>query len=301
MNTAKRISMCPDGPEFSRVSQGYWRMAEWGMTPQQRLSFLKQHLELGVTTVDHAHVYGNPPCEVLFGEALKLEPSVRQQIEIISKCGIIPPNGDVSIAHYNSSKRNVLESVDLSLSRLGVDHLDVLLLHRPDWLMHADDIADAFEQLKTSGKVQHFGVSNFTPSQFSLLQSRLSSSLVTNQVEINPLNMGVLEDGTLDQLQEKRVAPMAWSCLAGGRLFNEDSEQVRRLRLVLEELVAETSATSIDQIVYSWIASLPSRPILISGSGKIDRLMHAVDAMNISLTHEQWYRVWVASKGHGVA
>ncbi|RXJ70444.1 oxidoreductase [Veronia nyctiphanis] len=301
MTHNNRIKMCPEGPEFSRVTQGYWRMAEWSMTPQQRLTFLKEHIELGVTTVDHAHVYGNPPCETLFGEALAIDPSIRNDIEIITKCGIVPPDTDSSIAHYNSSKRSILDSVDLSLSRFGIENVDVLLIHRPDWLMNADDIAHAFEQLKVSGKVQHFGVSNFTPSQLSLLQSRLGSSLVTNQVEINPFNMTALEDGTLDQLQEKQIVPMAWSCLAGGRLFNEDSEMAIRLRRLLQDIAEEIGATSIDQVVYAWAAKLPSRPVLISGSGKIERLKHAVDALKLQLTQQQWYRIWVAAKGHGVA
>ncbi|GAL04143.1 oxidoreductase aldo/keto reductase family [Photobacterium aphoticum] len=187
-----------------------------------------------------------------------------------------------------------------SLSRLNVDNIDVLLIHRPDVLMDADEVAEAFAELKAQGKVNHFGVSNFTPSQFDLLQSRLEAPLVTNQVEINPLNFEVAHDGTLDQLQMKRTKPMAWSCLAGGDIFSGQSEQAVRVRNELEAIREEIGAASIDQVIYAWVRRLPSQPLPIIGSGNIDRVRAAVDALTLTLTREQWYRVWVASKGHGV-
>lgn len=279
-------------------------MAEWGMTTQQQLSFLKQHIELGVTTVDHAPVYGGNACERMFGEALALDPTVRDQIKIVSKCGIYPEQTSATnprVSHYNSSKDAILTSVDESLSRLQVERLDVLLLHRPDLLMDADAAAEAFATLKAQGKVEHFGVSNFTPAQFELLQSRLETPLVTNQVEINPVNLHVTEDGTLDQLQQARVTPMAWSCLAGGRIFSEDSEQMLRLRQTLAGVGEEIGAASIDQVIFAWVRKLPSNPVPILGSGNIERVQTAVAALEFTLTQEQWYRIWVASKGHGVA
>ncbi|WP_070962501.1 aldo/keto reductase [Vibrio sonorensis] len=289
-------------PVFSPVIQGYWRMAEWGMTTQQQHAFVKQHLEMGITTVDHAPVYGpDSACERMFGEVLSLDPALREQIEIVSKCGIYPGKNPNEVAHYNSSKEAILASVDQSLSRLNTDHLDVLLLHRPDLLMDADEAAEAFELLSKAGKVKHFGVSNFTPSQFDLLQSRLAQDLITNQVEVNPVNLSVTEDGTLDQLQEYRVQPMAWSCLAGGRLFNDTSEQMNRLRKTLSEVAEELGASSIDQVVYAWVMRMPSNPIPIIGSGQIERVQVAVDALELTMSHEQWYRIWGASKGHGVA
>ncbi len=167
--------------------------------PAQRLSFLKQHIELGISTVDHADIYGNYSCEALFGEALALEPSIREQIEIVTKCDIklcseqFPSR---KINHYDTGKAHIVESVNNSLSRLQVENIDVLLIHRPDVLMDADEVAEAFAELKQQGKVNHFGVSNFSSSQFDLLQSRLEAPLVTNQVEINPLNFEVAHDGT---------------------------------------------------------------------------------------------------------
>lgn len=298
-----KVSIAPQGPEFSELVQGYWRMAEWGMSAQQRLSFLKQHIELGISTVDHADIYGNYECEHLFGEALKLEPSVREQIQIVTKCDIHlcgDKTPDRKINHYDTSKAHILQSVDNSLSRLNVENIDVLLIHRPDALMDADEVADAFNQLSQTGKVNHFGVSNHSPSQFNLLQSRLDKPLVTNQVEINPINFDVTDDGTLDQLQQLRTRPMAWSCLAGGGLFSGMSEQELRIREELEAIKEEIGASSIDQVIYAWVRRLPSNPLVIIGSGKIERVKAAVDGLDFELTREQWFRIWVASKGHGV-
>ena len=298
-----KVELTPNGQQFSELVQGYWRLADWHMSPQERLSFLKQHIELGITTVDHADIYGGYTCEQLFGEALAIDPSVREQIEIVTKCDInlcsdlVPER---KINHYDTSKQHIVSSVNNSLSRLNVENIDVLLIHRPDVLMDADEVADAFAELKQQGKVNHFGVSNFTPSQFDLLQSRLDAPLVTNQVEINPLNFEVAHDGTLDQLQMKRVKPMAWSCLGGGAIFSGQSEQQVRVRNELEAIREEVGAESIDQVIYAWVRRLPSNPLPIIGSGKIERVQTAVDALNITLTREQWYRVWVASKGHGV-
>ncbi|MGR5063001.1 aldo/keto reductase [Photobacterium sp. DNB22_13_2] len=298
-----KVELTPKGQQFSELVQGYWRLADWHMSPQERLSFLKQHIELGITTVDHADIYGGYACEQLFGEALAIDSSVRDQIEIVTKCDInlctdLVPERQIN--HYDTSKQHIVHSVNNSLSRLQVENIDVLLIHRPDVLMNADEVAEAFTELKQQGKVNHFGVSNFTPSQFDLLQSRLDAPLVTNQVEVNPLNFEVAHDGTLDQLQMKRIKPMAWSCLGGGAIFSGQSEQQVRVRNELEAIREEVGAQSIDQVIYAWVRRLPSNPLPIIGSGKIERVRGAVDALGITLTREQWYRVWVASKGHGV-
>lgn len=295
--------IAPQGPEFSELVQGYWRLSDWGMTPQERLTFLKKHVDLGITTVDHADIYGGYQCEHLFGEALALEPSIRDSIEIITKCDInlcTPDFPNRKINHYDTSKEHIVNSVNNSLSRLNISEIDVLLIHRLDVLMNADEVAETFNQLQKEGKVKHFGVSNFTPRHLELLQSRLDKPLVTNQVEINPLNFDVAHDGTLDQLQMNRIKPMAWSCLAGGEIFSGQSEQAIRVRTVLEELKKEVGAESLDQVIYAWVRKLPSNPLPIIGSGKIERVESAIKAMSLELTREQWYRVWVESKGHGV-
>ncbi len=171
-------------------------------------------------------------------------------MEIVSKCGIATTAREENvIGHYITDRDHIIKSTEQSLQsliNLATDHLDLLLIHRPDPLMDADEVADAFKHLHQSGKVRHFGVSNFTPAQFALLQSRLPFTLATNQVEISPVHQPLLLDGTLDQLQQLRVRPMAWSCLGGGRLFNDDYFQPLRdeLAVVAEEL----NAGSIEQV-----------------------------------------------------
>tara|TARA_R110001583_G_scaffold69129_4_gene196203 strand:- start:6886 stop:7794 length:909 start_codon:yes stop_codon:yes gene_type:complete len=302
MSHIKKVVMAPQGPEFSALVQGYWRLGAWNMTAQARLTFLKQHVELGISTVDNAAIYGDS--EQLFGEALALDPTMREQIQIVSKFGIngiAPARGEKRVSHYDSSQSLIIKSTENSLKRLGVEQLDALLVHRPDFLMDVDVIADTFAQLKESGKVKHFGVSNFSASQFELLQSRLDVPLITNQIEINPLNFDVLEDGTSDQLQRLRVRPMAWSCLAGGEIFSSESEQARRLRGTLLELQAELNANSIEQVIFAWVLKHPSNPVALIGSGKIERVKEAIGALDLQMNTEQWYRIWTASKGHGVA
>lgn len=179
--------IAPQGPQFSELVQGYWRLGDWGMTPQERLRFLKQHIELGITTVDHADIYGGYQCETLFGEALALEPSLRDSMEIVTKCDInlcAPDFPNRKINHYDTSKAHIINSVNNSLERLNITEIDVLLIHRLDVLMNADEVADTFNQLQKEGKVKHFGVSNFTPSHFELLQSRLDKPLEIGRAHV---------------------------------------------------------------------------------------------------------------------
>jgi predicted oxidoreductase len=182
---------------------------------------------------------------------------------------------------------------------MQTDHIDLLLIHRPDPLMDADEIAEAFAELKRAGKVLHFGVSNFTPSQFDLIQSRLPFSLVTNQVEFSVMYMDPMHDGIFDQLQRLRVAPMAWSPLGGGDLFTGQSEQAQRLRNKMQEIAAKYDA-DIDQIAIAWILAHPANVLPVLGTGKLDRVRKAVKAESIKLDRQDWFAIWVASKGHGV-
>ncbi len=270
-------AIAPQGPSFSPLIAGYWRLMEWGMTPQQVVQFIEHHLALGITTVDHADIYGDYQCEAAFGAALRLAPGLREKLQIVTKCGIATrAKPEHRIGHYITEASHILHSAENSLRHFHTDYLDLLLIHRPDPLMDADEIAEAFMALHQSGKVRHFGVSNFTASQFTLLQSRLPFSLVTNQLEISPLEQTSLLDGSLDQCQQNRIRPMAWSCLGGGRLFNDPHYQP--LRDELEQVKQEIGASNIEQVVYAWVMKLPSRPLPIIGSGKIERVKEAVGA-----------------------
>lgn len=282
-------------------AQGYWRLADWKFSAQETLSFLKGHLDLGVSIADHADIYGDYRCEQLFGNALILDPSVRHQLHVVTKCDIqlVSSSNSVSINHYDTSAKHIVSSVERSLERLQIERIDTLLLHRPDLLMDADEVIACFNRLHAEGKVGAFGVSNFSASQFELLNHRFDGQLVTNQVELNPLNFDAFENGITDRLQMASVRPMAWSCLAGGALFNAQTEQAQRVINCLNELAIEYD-TSLEGVAYAWVMRHPSKPLVMNGSGKLDRLASAMARSRFSLSREDWYRVWVASKGHGV-
>ncbi|HHI2443616.1 TPA: aldo/keto reductase family oxidoreductase [Enterobacter cloacae] len=295
----QRITLAPQGPEFSRFVMGYWRLMDWNMSPLQLASFIEEHLDLEITTVDHADIYGGYACEAAFGEALKLVPALRERMEIVTKCGIATTaKPEHTLGHYITDSAHIIKSAEQSLVNLATDHIDLLLIHRPDPLMDADEVAEAFLALHQSGKVRHFGVSNFTPAQFALLQSRLPFTLATNQVEISPVHQPLLLDGTLDQLQQLRIRPMAWSCLGGGRLFNDDEFQP--LRNELETIARELNAENIEQVVYAWILRLPSKPLPIIGSGKIERVRSALAAEELQMSRQQWFRIRKAALGYDV-
>jgi len=295
----QRITLAPQGPEFSRFVMGYWRLMDWNMSSLQLASFIDEHLELGVTTVDHADIYGGYQCEAAFGEALRQAPALRQRMEIVTKCGIATTaRPEHTLGHYITDSRHIINSAEQSLTHLATDYIDLLLIHRPDPLMEADEVAEAFLNLHQSGKVRHFGVSNFTPAQFALLQSRLPFTLATNQVEISPVHQPLLLDGTLDQLQQLRIRPMAWSCLGGGQLFND--EQFQPLRNELETIALELNARTIEQVVYAWILRLPSKPLPIIGSGKIERVRSALAAEELQMTRQHWFRIRKAALGYDV-
>lgn len=297
--SVSRVALHDQGPTFSRLIMGYWRLMEWQLSPAALLDLMKYHLDLGVTTLDHADIYGGYQCEEAFGKALRLEPSLRERMEIVSKCGIaLTARPEHALNHYNTGKAHIVASAETSLHKLGTDHLDLLLIHRPDPLMDADEVADAFITLRQAGKIKHAGVSNFTPRQFELLQSRLPFPLVTNQLEISPLNQSTTLDGTLDQCQQLRIKPMAWSCLGGGRLFN--GQEYAPLRAELEQIRHEVGAQHIEQLVYAWVMMLPSQPLPLIGSGKWERIAATVAAESIVLTRQQWFRIRKAALGYDV-
>ncbi|HMW47986.1 MAG TPA: aldo/keto reductase [Cellvibrionaceae bacterium] len=298
LNPVSRTRMAPNGPEVSRLIAGFWRLKHWGMSTQARLSFIEQLLELGITTMDHAMVYGS---EGLFGEALALRPSLRSQMQIVTKCGIRPcgfgPLGAQKVNHYDASAAAIVQSVDNSLSALGTDYMDLLLIHRPDYLLQVDEVAACFAALKAAGKVKYFGVSNFTPSQFASLQMACGGSLVTNQIELSPLQMAPLDNGLLDQCVQQKIKPMAWSCLAGGALLAPTEPRGERVLAALNEVAEELGLVDIEPVVYAWVMTLPCDPLPLLGSSKIERIKIAVQADALRLSREQWYRIWEASNG----
>ena len=298
MTHASTLVTTPGGPTLSRIVAGCWRMADWMLSVTERVHWIEACLELGITTFDHADIYGDHAVEALFGEALAAAPGLRERMTIVTKCGIglvSPARPAHRVGHYDTSAAHVEASVDASLAKLRTDRLDVLLIHRPDALMDADALAACFTRLRDAGKVAHFGVSNFTPAQFALLHRRFP--LVTNQVECSPLHIAPLYDGTLDQAQDLGIAPMIWSALAGGRLFAGDDADALRVRPVLARIAAERGLT-VTTLVYAWLLRHPARLIPITGSRRIEAMREAVAALNAQpLDNQAWYEIWEAGNG----
>jgi predicted oxidoreductase len=257
----------------------------------------------GINHFDHADIYGEGECESCFAEVLKQDPGLRENIIITSKCGIRPAGrpDEESPSRYDFSAEHILSSVDGSLSRLDVDCLDILLLHRPDTLMHAGEVAEAFSTLKDAGKVRTFGVSNFSTSQVSLLQSVWTDPLAMNQVEINVHNINALSDGVLDQCQELEITPQAWCPVGGiaypawGNTFSVDDDT--RIKTELERQ-AEFYDTDPCGVIFAWILKHPSGILPIIGTMNTERISSAIKACDISYSREDWYRLLEARNGH---
>lgn len=285
--------------ELSPIVAGLWRIADWNFSVQERVRWIEQSLELGITSFDLADIYGSYRAEGLFGEALKVVLNLRDRMQLVTKCGIRLRAAEkpYRINHYDTSATYVRAQVEQSLRNLHVDQLDLVLIHRPDYLMDATALADTFATLTREGKVAHWGVSNHSTTQFALLHQH--HPLLTNQVELSPLQMSALDDGTLDQAQQLGLRPMIWSPLAGGRLFTGDDEQARRVRVEMSAIAARYDI-SLTTLAFAWVLRHPSRPYPITGSGRIESLREAVGAVDVKLEAEDWYAIWVASKGHGV-
>ncbi|MFD3450368.1 aldo/keto reductase family oxidoreductase [Microbacteriaceae bacterium 4G12] len=297
----KQIQMA-ENVTFSKMIHGLWRLVDWKMADEELLKLIEHCLDMGITTFDHADIYGDYSCEALFGQALQLKPSIRQSMKIVTKCGIKLcsdkyPNHEVK--HYDTSKEHIIKSVENSLRNLKTDYIDALLIHRPDPFMDPIETAEAFNQLQQEGKVLQFGVSNFSPAQFNMLNSYVKSPLITNQIEVSPLQLEHFEKGTLDFCLEKRIAPMVWSPLAGGRIFTSNSESAVRVRQALTEVGQEMEA-SLEQVAYAWLLAHPSNILPVVGSGKLERIQAAVEATELSMTRQQWFKIYISSMGHDV-
>ncbi len=292
----------PNESSLSRLVFGVWRMADWDMSLTERHELVEELLSMGVSSFDHADIYGDYTCEALFGELLREAPHLRSQMELVSKCGIklISKNRpDHNIKSYDTSYAHITLSVENSLRQLHTDHLDLLLIHRPNPLIHPEEVARAFDDLKKHGKVKNFGVSNFTPSQFDALAAHCDMPLSTNQVEISALCLDQFKNGIIDHAQQHSYPLMAWSPLAGGAVFANEIDQARRVNAVLRAW-QEASGYAIDQLLFAWLLMHPARILPILGTGKIERVQKAVEALDIKLTMEQWFELWEASEGREV-
>ncbi len=286
--------------QLSRIIHGHWRLSDWGLSNQELLKLIQQVVELGITTFDNADIYGNYSCEEIFGEALKLNKGLRKEIQVITKCGIKLVSDKFphrKIHTYDYSFDHIVSSVNNSLENLSTDYIDLLLLHRPSPFLNPEEVAKAFSFLKENGKVLNFGVSNFLPHQFEMLSSYTDEKLVTNQIEISPLYLEHFDNGNIDFLQKERVLPMAWSPVAGGNILSPSTPQEKRIFHALKQVALELDAESIDTIAYSWLLTHPAKILPIVGSGKIQRIVSAVTALEYKLSNEQWFSIYKASTG----
>lgn len=305
MITRHRIA--PNCPEFSRLVYGTWRILDdadkANCTPQALLQRFKACADMGITTFDTAEIYGGYHVEEAIGGALKLDPAFRQKIEIVTKFGIYVPcefHPQRKVAHYNATAARIVKSAEKSLRLMGIDEIDLLLVHRPDWLTGAEETAAGLNKLLKDGKILSAGVSNYNVHQFELLNSFMDQPLVTNQVEFSLLHMDPIYDGTADQCQRHRILPMAWSPLGQGRLMKKDDPAAARVQAKAAELSAKYGDATLDQLAYAWLMAHPSCPLPIIGTNKLERIQSVAKAAAIQLDREDWYGLWEAAKGHGV-
>lgn len=288
---------------FSSPAAGCMRWGIWGANfcTDDYLRIIYECIESGITSFDHADIYGDYTTEADFGTALKGNNSLRKQIQIITKCGIQMLTANRphhNIKSYNTSKQHIIESAETSLRNFHTDYLDLFLIHRPDPLMIPTEVAEAITLLKQQGKILHFGVSNFLPHQIRLLQKHIEVEY--NQLEISILHLQPFTNGELDYCLQNSVTPMAWSPLGGGILSDDTHPRYRAIAACAAELAAKYF-TGINQVLIAFLLAHPSGIIPVVGTTKIERLLQAREARNIELEREDWFKLYTASTGEEVA
>ncbi|NOX99175.1 MAG: oxidoreductase [Verrucomicrobia bacterium] len=297
-----QVLLSPKGPSVSEIVFGTWRLLDDDSRPsiKDTVERLELCLELGITTIDTAEIYGLYTVEAALGSAFKANPGLRDQFQIISKCGIDVPSEEknsATLPHYNARADNLIRCTEKSLRLLNTDHLDILLVHRPDWLTSADNTGGGINQLMAEGKILHAGVSNYSPSQFDLLNDRLEQPLVTNQIEFSLLRTTPLDDGSLAQCELHHIHPMAWSPLGGGRLFDSSNDAATRIRKCMDGLRDKYDGADDGTLAFAWVMAHPSKPIAILGSNRLERIRSTARATKIKLEHQDWYALWEAAHG----
>ncbi len=297
------IHLHPALPPFSRIVYGAWRLNDdVDNSPQSVLAKIETALDVGITTFDHADIYGDYSCETLFGAALRLHTSLKNHIQIVTKCDIMLKSEkypERHVKHYDTTPAHIRASVDASLARLGADVIDVLLIHRPDPLMDAAATGACLDDLIKIGKIKAAGVSNFMPHDWNLLQASMKTPLVTNQLEISLLARQALTDGTLAQAQQLKAPPMAWSPLGGGALFNDQAD-ADRVRPALHRLAIHYGV-QIDAVAIAWLLAHPARILPVVGTNKLDRIAKLGDAFKVQLPRETWFELLQLASGSEVA
>lgn len=305
------ISIGKSTLKTSRLAFGCWRIAGWDGNPgpdqeKKGIAAVAAAYEAGYTLFDNADIYGGGHAERLFGMALRDISGMRDQVAIASKCGIRVkgnPPGENSV-RWDFSADYIVSAAEQSLKRIGIETLDLLMLHRPDFLADPQEIATAFLKLQRAGKVRFFGVSNFRPSLFTAVQAACPMPLVVHQEEISLAHLDALTDGTLDQCLEFKMTPMAWSPLGAGLLGDGatrllTSQKKYQVGSIVAELqrVADELNVSKTAVALAWLLKHPAGIQPIVGSTTPERIRDAVNATKIKLSRSQWYRLLVAAQG----
>ncbi|MBR7890187.1 aldo/keto reductase [Marinomonas sp. A79] len=288
--------------QLSRLVYGVWRL---GDADDVSVSHIREKIDLclgqGISTFDHADIYGDYECERLFGRALAKDPSLRSKMQLISKCDIALISDKFPqrrVKFYDTSARYIESSVEQSLQNLHTDYLDLLLIHRPDPFMNASETAKTLDGLIESGKVRAVGVSNFDVWDWRLLQSYMTHPLVVNQVEMSLLSRDTFTNGQLSAMQLDGLAPMAWSPLAGGALFQESATNTR-LAPIFERICQQQNCT-LDQAAVAWLLAHPANILPVVGTNHPERIKTLSDAMDIQIDRETWFELLTAAAGHEV-
>ena len=289
-----------DALDLSRLVYGMWRLGDDADTSGDHIrNKISACLDQGITTMDQADIYGGYEAEEILGNALTKE--LRNRIEIVTKCDIVAPMGrhaDAKVKYYDTSRAHIMSSVDHSLRLMKVDHIDLLLIHRPDPLMDACETGAALDELVESGKVRAVGVSNFRPWDWELLQASMKTPLVTNQIEISLLHHAPFTNGDIAFHQRHGQPIMAWSPLGGGALFK--NAQVASLRTALAEL-AQAQNVDIGAVAVAWLLAHPARILPVLGTNNLDRIARIGDAAKIKIDRETWFDLYTHALGHEVA
>lgn len=295
----ERINLADD-LSVSRIVYGMWRLGDDPDTsPAHVQAKIESCLDQGITTMDQAAVYGDYEAEEILGDALRAAPQLKDRVEIVTKCDIVVPMGryaDARVKHYDTSAAHINDSVDHSLRLMGVDRIDLLLIHRQDPMMDHDETGGALDGLVASGKVRHVGVSNFRPWDMDLLQSAMNTRLTTNQIEISVLESAPFTNGDIAYLQQHRIPPMAWSPLAGGALFAPEN---RALHDTLAEIAARQDA-DVASLVVAWLMAHPARIIPVMGTNNLDRIGQIGRAAELTIDRETWFEIYTAAIGEEV-
>ena len=305
-NQLNRIKL-PNGRSLSQMAYGVWRLSEAQDTSvSANLSRIEACLEQGITTFDHADIYGDYSCEALFGQAIKAQPALKDRIEIVTKTDIMLLSQQwpsTRVKHYDSSPEHVTASVHRSLSKLGVDVIDLLLIHRPDPLMDAQALGACLDGLIKVGKIRGAGVSNFMPWDLDLLQSCMQHKLQTHQLELSLLHTAPFSQGQLAQAQKQRMPVMAWSPLGGGLLHAQAEvagTAAARLKPKLQAL-AQAAGTDTSAVALAWLMYHPTGILPVMGSNQLSRIARFAEARQVPMDRQTWFELFELANGHEVA